>query len=115
MKIGEFIRQTRLTKGYSLREFSKMIEVSTTYMCKIERDEFAPPSADKIISIANKLGLNSVLLLAMAGKISPELPDMILAHPMEISNLIRTVHNWKPEKIVQLTNLIQNQLDAKPA
>jgi hypothetical protein len=51
----------------------------------------------------------------MAGKISPELPDMILAHPMEISNLIRTVHNWKPEKIVQLTNLIQNQLDAKPA
>jgi len=115
MKAGEFIRQTRLTKGYSLREFANMVDVSPTYMSKIERGEFAPPSADKIIVIANKLGLNSDLLLAMAGKLSPELTEMILTHPAEISNLIRTVYNWKPEKIIQLTHLIQNQLDAKPA
>lgn len=115
MKLGEFIRQTRTARGISLRKFAEMAEISPTYMSKIERGEFSPPNAHRIISIAGVLGVNSDLLLAMAGKISPDLPEIILKHPAETSNLLRIMSHWSPEKIIQLTKLIQSQIEAKSA
>jgi HTH-type transcriptional regulator, competence development regulator len=42
-KFGAFVRSQREAREIGLREMAKMIGVSSTYLSKIERDEFPPP------------------------------------------------------------------------
>lgn len=51
MKFGAFVRREREAREIGLREMAKMISVSPTYLSKVERDEFAPPTEDKVLSL----------------------------------------------------------------
>lgn len=46
-KFGAFIRREREAREIGLREMAKKIGVSPTYMSKVERDEFTPPTEGK--------------------------------------------------------------------
>ncbi len=94
-KFGETIRALREKKKltdpeFSLRRFAQAIGVSATYLSKVETDEFLPPSEDKVKKIAELLGEDPDELLALAGKVDSELPEIIREQPKAVADFLRT-------------------------
>ena len=81
VKFGDYIRNTRLALKIGLREFALLIGISATYISKMENGDYAPPSEERIVKMAEILKLNKDSLLAMAGKISSDLQEMITSEP----------------------------------
>ena len=102
-RFGEFVRDKRLAKGIGLRQMAKMVGVSATYMSKIERDEFPPPAEDKVRTIAAIIGCDADELLALSGRISSDLAEIIRQHPREISELLRTTLGLRIGVVTELT------------
>lgn len=102
-KFGAFIRREREEREIGLREMAKMIGVSPTYMSKVERDEFSPPTEDKVRSIARILECDPDELLAMAGRMPSDLAEIIKRQPVEMSALLRTASGLSPEDLAKLS------------
>ena len=102
-KFGAFIRREREAREIGLREMAKMIGVSPTYLSKVERDEFTPPTEDKVRTIAQIIGGDPDELLAMAGRVPSDLADIIKRHPIEMSALLRTANGLSAKEIARLT------------
>jgi transcriptional regulator with XRE-family HTH domain len=55
---GEFVKERRIKKGISLREFCKLLEVDASNWSKVERNLLGPPQDEKkLIRIAQLLGI----------------------------------------------------------
>jgi transcriptional regulator with XRE-family HTH domain len=102
-RFGAFVRRERESKELGLREMAKMIGVSPTYLSKVERDEFPPPAEDKVKAIAGIIGCNPDALLALAGRISSDVSEIIKAHPVEMTALLRTARSLDPTDLARLT------------
>lgn len=94
MKFGDHIRQARETlrkedRKYSLRQVAMRVDVEPAYLSKIERNVFPPPSEEVIGKLAEELGEDRDVLLAMAGKLSSDLQRVILERPKLFADLIR--------------------------
>lgn len=101
-KFGEFVRRARETNGVGLREMAKMIGVSPTYLSKIERDEFTPPTEEKVRAIAQIIDCDVDELLARAGRVSSDLSEIIRRRPVELASLLRTTDGLTTEDIAKL-------------
>lgn len=91
---GDRVRQLREAKlrtdpRFTLRQFAKMVDVSPTFLSKMERGEFDPPRAEKIIKIAELLGVDVDELLALAHKVDPEVEKIIREQP-KMADFLRT-------------------------
>jgi len=86
---GSFVRRERLARGIGLREMAKTIGLSHTYVSLFECGKIPPPAEDKIRLIAVVIGCNVDELLAMAGKVSTDLLDIIKQNPVEMAAMIR--------------------------
>ena len=102
IKFGAFVRQERMGKEFGLRQMAKMIGVSPTYLSKVERDEFPPPAEDKVRKIAEILEIDVDELLALAGKVSSDLSEIIREHPRELAALLRTTRGMTADDVVRL-------------
>jgi transcriptional regulator with XRE-family HTH domain len=94
-EFGKRIRELREEKkktdpSFSLRRFAERVGISATFLSKIETGEFDPPKADRIIKIAELLGIDKDDLLALAGKVDPELGDIIRDQPKAMADFLRT-------------------------
>jgi len=76
-------------RRYSLRQVAKRIDVEPSYLSKIERGEVAPPSEATTVKLAKELGEDPDVLLAMAGKVSSDLQEIIRKRPKLFADLIR--------------------------
>jgi HTH-type transcriptional regulator, competence development regulator len=101
-KFGAFIRREREAKEIGLREMAKKIGVSPTYLSKIERDEFAPPTEEKVRAIAKIIECDSDELLGLAGRLPSDLTEIIKRRPVEMSALLRTANRLSADDIVRL-------------
>ncbi len=101
-KFGAFIRRVREEKDIGLREMAKKIEVSPTYLSKVERDEFSPPAEDRVKAIAKIQGLDADDLLARAGRVSSEISGIIKQQPVALAALLRTAEGLSAEEINRL-------------
>jgi transcriptional regulator with XRE-family HTH domain len=110
-KFGEFVRREREAKGIGLREMARMVQVSPTYLSKIERDEFLPPAEDKVKAIAEIIGFDVDDLLARAGRVATDLSDIIKRHPVELASLLRTTKGLTADDIVRLARQAQKAKD----
>jgi ribosome-binding protein aMBF1 (putative translation factor) len=110
-KFGEFVRRERVAKEIGLREMAKMIGVSPTYLSKVERDEFAPPTEDKVKAIAQIIGCDVDELLARAGRVASDLSDIIKRHPVELAALLRTTKGLTMDDIARLARNAQKAKD----
>ena len=81
LQFGAFVRREREAKEIGLREMAKKIGVSPTYLSKVERDEFTPPTEDKVRAIAQIIECDIDELLAMAGRMPSDLADIIKRNP----------------------------------
>lgn len=106
---GHKIRELRKAKlqedprRFTLRQFAVAVGISPTFLSKVERGEFDPPAADKIIKMAELLGVNADELLALANKVDPELEKIIKEQPQALPDLLRTVRGMSAEELRKLT------------
>jgi transcriptional regulator with XRE-family HTH domain len=104
---GALVRRERAAKEIGLREMAKMIGVSPTYLSKIERDEFLPPAEDKVKAIAKIIGRDADELLALAGRVSSDITEIIKRHPVELGALLRTAKGLRAEDLARLAREAQ--------
>jgi transcriptional regulator with XRE-family HTH domain len=88
-----------LQKGYSLRELARRVDVSPNFFSKMELGYFPPPSEKKIVLLAEILEQNTDELLALAGKVSSDLIEIILQRPKETAALLRRLRHAPARKI----------------
>lgn len=101
-KFGATVRREREKLGLGLRKMAKKIGVSPTYLSKVERDEFPPPAEDKVLAIAKIIGRDPDELLALAGKVSSELTEIIRQHPREMASFLRSANDLTAEEMARL-------------
>ncbi len=80
---GTLVRQLRLPTGYSLRELARRVGLSPNFLSKMELGDFPPSGEQKIVVIAETLEQNTDEMLAMAGKVSSDLVEIIVRRPKE--------------------------------
>ena len=103
-KFGAFIRRKREEKEFGLREMAKKVGISPTYLSKCERDEFPPPSEDRVREIAKILGCDVDELLARAGRVSSDVAEIIKRHPVQLAALLRASKGMSAEDICRLAD-----------
>lgn len=91
---GTFVRKKRLAlhadnAEFSLRRVALEIGVEPSYLSKIERGLVPPPSEATIRRLAEALGEDGDVLLALAGKVSSDLQQAIMRRPEQFAELIR--------------------------
>jgi transcriptional regulator with XRE-family HTH domain len=101
-KFGARIRALREQQQISLRKFADKVGISPTYLSKVERDEFPPPGERTVKAIAVALGQDPDELLALAGKVSSDLPAIIQQNPKEMASFLRTAGGLSPEELARL-------------
>ena len=106
-KFGATVRREREKLEIGLREMAKKIGISPTYLSKVERDEFQPPAEDKVKAIAEILDLDVDELLALAGKVSSELTEIIRRHPREMASFLRAANGLPAEEMARLASRAQ--------
>jgi transcriptional regulator with XRE-family HTH domain len=88
-RFGEVIRTRREELKITLRTFAATVEMSPTYLSKVERGEFPPPAEKKIVAIAKQLNLNPDELLGLAGRVASDVTQIIQKQPSELANFLR--------------------------
>ena len=113
MTFGKFIRSVRDNRfkedrSFSVRQVAQRIGVEPSYLSKIERDQVAPPSEATIRRLAGELGEDADLLLAMAGKVSSDLRDIILRRPQLFAELLRQLRDAPDHAIESVAREIRD-------
>jgi transcriptional regulator with XRE-family HTH domain len=104
---GALVRREREAKEIGLREMAKKIGVSPTYLSKVERDEFPPPAEDKVRKIAEIIGRDADELLALAGRVSSDLTDIIRQRPREMADFLRAAKGLTADDLARLARAAQ--------
>ncbi|MFZ1535864.1 MAG: helix-turn-helix transcriptional regulator [Chromatiaceae bacterium] len=113
MAFADYIRDKRemiraRDRRYSLRQVAQRIGVEPAYLSKIERGDFPPPGEEKIRRLAEELGEDSDLLLAMAGKVSTDLQAVIRARPQLFAELIRQLKDLPDDAILHIVREVRD-------
>jgi transcriptional regulator with XRE-family HTH domain len=113
MTYGQYIRQRReLLKAdhrrYSLRQVAQRIGVEPAYLSKIERDEVSPPSEAKIRALAEDIGEDTDVMLAMAGKVSTDLLEIIRKRPRLFGDLIRELKTTPDHAVLRIARDVRD-------
>lgn len=69
--IAKTLRDTRDSKGWSLREVEAVSQVSNSYLAQVEK-AFVKPSPDVLLKLADAYGVPYRLLMERAGYVRPE-------------------------------------------
>ena len=116
----EFIKERRIAKGISLREFCKRIEIDASNWSKFERGLLSPPQdEEKLKKIAHVLDIKigSPSWKEMKDKANIDagiIPEDILSDEKVLNSLpifFRTIRSEKPtpEELDKLINMIRKE------
>jgi transcriptional regulator with XRE-family HTH domain len=113
---GNRIRQLREEKKvhdprFSLRQFAEAVDLSPTFLSKMELGDFDPPKPDKIKKMAELLGIDADELLALAGKVDPALSEIIKEQPKAMADFLRTAKdmNLSEDELRRLTEKLRKR------
>jgi transcriptional regulator with XRE-family HTH domain len=111
---GEAIRRARLARaeadprGFTLRQVAARAGVQPDYLSRIERGLVAPPGEEAITRLADVLGEDRDVLLALAGKVSADLRRAILRRPRLFGQLIRELNAMPDHAILRLVREVRD-------
>ena len=113
MKFGKLIRKSRLQarsgdRNYSLRKTAERIGIQPSYLSKIERGELPPPGEEVICKLSEDLGLDADVMLAMAGKVSSELLEVIRSRPELFAELLRELKSAPDHAVLKLVREVRD-------
>ena len=110
---GQYIRLQREKRrasdpAFSVRQVAGRIGVEPSYLSKVERDETPPPSEEKIRALALDLGEDPDVLLAMAGKVSADLQEVIMKRPLLFAKLLRELKDQPEHAVLRLVREVRD-------
>jgi len=112
--LGDYLRQRRCEMQlrepgrFSLRQVALRVGVEPSYLSKIERGFEPRPSEETTRALADELGEDADVLLAMAGKVSSDLQDIIRKRPRLFSQLIRELKNLPDRAVLRLVREVRD-------
>jgi HTH-type transcriptional regulator, competence development regulator len=113
-EFGDYLRQRREARqeadgrAFSLRSVAAAIGVEPSYLSKVERGEQPPPSEKTILALAETLGEDPDVLLALAGKVSQELQQIIRKRPRLFAQLIRELKDLPDHAVLRLVREVRD-------
>ena len=110
---GATVRQTRealraADRRYSLRQVAQRIGVEPAYLSKIERGAVAPPSEATTVRLAMELDEDPDVFLALAGKVSSDLQEIIRRRPRLFAQLIRELREAPDEAVFRIVRVVRD-------
>lgn len=110
---GDFVRQRReqllaADPGFSLRRVAASVGIEPSYLSKVERGEQSPPSEKTILALAQELKEDPDVMLALAGKVSHELQEIIRKRPRLFADLIRELKDIPDAAVVRLVREVRD-------
>lgn len=111
--LGTFLRERRESlraqdRRYSVRKVAERVGVQPSYLSKVERGEVSPPSEDTLVRLARELAVEPDLLLAMAGKVSSDLLEVIRRRPLLFAQLIRDLKDLPDHAVLRLVREVRD-------
>jgi transcriptional regulator with XRE-family HTH domain len=112
-RFGTHIRELREellkdSKEFSVRKVAIKIGVEPAFLSKVERDIVPPPSETKIIALADLLGADRDVLLAMAGKVSSDVLEVIRNRPVLFAELVRRLKEEPDHAVLRLVRDVKD-------
>lgn len=104
---GQHIRRCRMEKQFTLREFARLVGISPTYMSHVEQDMADPPTAERVRKMAELLDENPDELIAMAGRMPEDLPEIIQSRATEMPELLREASGLSPDQLQKVRDQIR--------
>ncbi len=104
--VREQLRQD--DRRFSLRQVAFRIGVEPAYLSKVERGDVAPPSEATTVRLARELGEDPDVLLAMAGKVSGDLQQIIRKRPRLFADLIRQLREAPDDAILRVVREVRD-------
>jgi transcriptional regulator with XRE-family HTH domain len=112
--LGKYLRERRLEKqqskgnAFSLRQLAGRVGVEPSYLSKIERGLEPRPSTELTQALASELGEDSDVLLAMAGKVSGDLLEIIRKRPKLFAQLLRELKNAPDHALLRVVREVRD-------
>jgi transcriptional regulator with XRE-family HTH domain len=111
--LGDFLRERReaLREGdrrYSLRQVAQRVAIEPSFLSKVERGESPPPSEDTLRRLAADLDVDVDTVLALAGKVSRDLQEVIRRRPMLFAALIRELKDLPDHAVLRLVREVRD-------
>ena len=98
----------RSDRRYSLRQVAQRIGVEPAYLSKIERGEVPPPSEATTARLAAELGEDPDMLLALAGKVSGDLLEIIRKRPKLFAELLRELKKAPDRAVLRIVREVRD-------
>ncbi|MDP9316958.1 MAG: helix-turn-helix domain-containing protein [Chloroflexota bacterium] len=114
MDFGSKVRELRLAKRLTQRDFADRLKVDFSYISKIENNKVEhQPSAELIQKMAQVLDADVEELLDLAGKIDQEQLRKTVAETPSVGILLRRLQNSRltPEQIEAMMKIIEESSD----
>lgn len=113
MAFGSYVRSVRerrlkVDRSYSLRQVAQRAGLEPAYLSKIEREVTPPPSEAAIGRLGRELGEDRDLLLAMAGKVSNDLREIIIRRPRLFADLIRQLKEVPDHAVLRVIREVRD-------
>ena len=112
--LGDYLRARRADRqakegnAFSLRQVASRIGVEPSYLSKIERGLEVRLSEKTARALARELGEDPDALLAMAGRVSSDLQEIIRKRPQLFSQLIRELKNQPDRAVLRLVREVRD-------
>ena len=111
--LGDYLRERRTEKqrldgrNFSVRQVAQRIGVEPSYLSKIERGLETRLSEETTRALAAELGEDPDILLAMAGKVSADLQDIIRKRPQLFSQVLRELKDMPDRAVLRLVREVR--------
>ena len=111
--LGTFIRDKRELlrkedRRYSLRQVAGRIGIEPSYLSKIERGHPAPLSEEKIRALALEIQEDPDTLLAMSGKVSSDIQEIIRKRPQLFTSLLRELKDLPDHAVLRIVREVRD-------
>ena len=113
MAFGGHIREVRERRrredpAFSLRQVAGRVGIEPAYLSKIERELTPPPSERTIRRLAKELDEDADVLLAMAGKVSQDLQEIVMRRPKLFADLLRQLREAPDHAVLRVAREIRD-------
>lgn len=111
--VGEFIREHReklraKDRAYSLRQVAGRLGVQPSFLSRIERGEPVSISEEKLLLLAKDLDIDPDVLLALSGKVSSDVQEIIRKRPELFAQLIRELKGLPDHAILRIAREVRD-------
>ena len=112
-QFGTYIRERRealaaADRRYSLRQVAVRLGVQPSYLSKVERGEVGPLAEETTRRLAEDLGEDPDVLLALDGKVSADLREVILKRPRLFADLLRQLKDAPDHAVLRVVREVRD-------